>query len=510
MKVTFVDSKPAVVGMVDCLDYLPTQPPSLYLDIEGVRLSRHGSISLIQLLVSPQQHIYLIDVFVLKEAAFSTANDLGTTFRSILESAHVPKVFFDVRRDSDALFAHFQVSLQCVCDLQLLELAACPYLRERVSGLAACIERDAQLPCKDVAAWKATKQKGLFHFSPEHGGSYEVFNARPMLQDIVDYCTQDVVYLPVLWKVYNRKIFPKWMKKVMRESRERIVASQKATHELTGKERILSPWAKSAKSAKVKQQGSNDAGSPERKTVIASAQVAAIEAARKPPVTQPEKTTDSGPSAGPEAGLRRSARLAARQAPKATVGLEGATVGLQGPLSRLDISETKPIVHSARTPSSWTCVICSREMQQDQKENHIAGKQHIARVKQIPALQTSTPKGKPLQPTKGSKKSPQSGASAAKAVPRKTKREKTRDLGMNSKNRQAAVPQSQVIGQPYPTDHLILGFQGGAAPENHQYETLYDSYDVDYETLWPCDDVDYNACDKDCGWCGHCMDGVDI
>lgn len=501
MKVTFVESEPAVVDMINCLDHLPTQPPSLYLDIEGVRLSRRGSISLIQLLVSPQQHIYLIDVFVLKEAAFSTANDLGTTFRSILESAQVPKVFFDVRHDSDALFAHFQISLQCVHDLQLLELAACPYLRERISGLGACIERDAQLPRKDVAVWKATKQKGLSQFSPENGGSYEVFNSRPILQDIVDYCTQDVVYLPVLWQVYTRKISPKWMQKVMHESRERIVASQKESYELTGRERILSPWAKSAKSGREKQQGSNGAGSPERKTVTASAQIAAIETARKTAVTQTEKKTDSGPLAGPEAGLRRSVRLAARQVSKGTIGLEG-------PLSKLDLCENKsseagskekakPVVHCATSPSSWTCVICSRKMQQDQKEDHIAGKQHIARVKQTPALQTSTPKGKPLKPMNGSKKSPQSGFSAAKAAPQKKKRKNTQGPGI-TKDGQAAVPQIERMGQPYPPDQLFIGFQGGgAAPGNHQYETS-----------WSLDYGDYNACDKDCGWCGHCMDGL--
>ena len=509
MKVTLVDSEPAVVYLIDCLDHLPTQPPSLYLDIEGVRLSRQGSISLIQLFVCPRQHIYLIDVFVLKEAAFSTANGLGTTFGSILESAQVPKVFFDVRHDSDALFAHFQISLECVHDLQLLELATCPYLRERVSGLGACIERDAQLPRKAVAVWKATKQKGLSRFSPEHGGSYEVFNSRPMPQDIVDYCTQDVAYLPTLWKVYNRRISPKWMKKVMHESRERIVASQQASYELTGRERILSPWAKSAKSGRAKQQGGNGAGGPERKKVIAGAQLAAIEAAKKTEVTQTEKRkTYSRPSAGPEASL------ALRQFSKGTV--------LEGALSRLDFPKknkeeleagsrenTTHVEHFATSPSSWTCVTCSRTMQQDQKEDHIAGKQHIARVKRNAAFQTSAPKSKPVKPMKGSKKSPQSGDHAAKTAPRKTKSENTQGPG-RTKNWQAAVSQSQRIGQPYPPDQLFIGFQGGAAPGNHQYETLYDLDDVEYETSWPFENVDYNACDKDCGWCGHCMDGVDV
>lgn len=99
MEVSIVDSEPSVVALIDALDHLSTQPPSLYLDIEGVDLCRHGSISIIQIFVSPTSHVFLIDVFVLQEKAFCTSNRSGTNLRSILESAQVPKVFFDVRND---------------------------------------------------------------------------------------------------------------------------------------------------------------------------------------------------------------------------------------------------------------------------------------------------------------------------------------------------------------------------------------------------------------------------
>jgi len=35
----------------------------------------------------------------------------GTIAEVILESPDIPKVFFDVRNDSDALYSHFDVSL---------------------------------------------------------------------------------------------------------------------------------------------------------------------------------------------------------------------------------------------------------------------------------------------------------------------------------------------------------------------------------------------------------------
>lgn len=46
------------------------------------------------------------------------------SLQSILESPKTPKVFFDVRTDSDALFAQFGIKLAGIIDLQLMELAS--------------------------------------------------------------------------------------------------------------------------------------------------------------------------------------------------------------------------------------------------------------------------------------------------------------------------------------------------------------------------------------------------
>lgn len=53
---------------------------------------------------------------------------------------------------------------------------------------------------------EAVKTKGIQLFSPERGGSYEVFNERPIKEEIVDYCVQDVAYLPKLLDKYNGKL----------------------------------------------------------------------------------------------------------------------------------------------------------------------------------------------------------------------------------------------------------------------------------------------------------------
>jgi exonuclease 3'-5' domain-containing protein 1 len=72
-----VDHVPALLSLLDHLVHLITDPPSPYLDIYGVKLGRHGSISIISINLVPTKKVYLLDVNVLGNAAFSTANSKG-------------------------------------------------------------------------------------------------------------------------------------------------------------------------------------------------------------------------------------------------------------------------------------------------------------------------------------------------------------------------------------------------------------------------------------------------
>ena len=517
MEVTIVDSKPSVVSLIDQLEHIPTQPPSLYLDLEGVNLSRHGSISIVQLFVLPKNHVFLIDVFVLGEDAFSTSNGSETNLRSILESALVPKVFFDVRNDSDALFAHFQISLQGIQDIQLLENATRSYTKDRVVGLATCIERDAQLTREASTAWKTTKERGLLHFDPNFGGSYQVFNLRPMLREIIEYCTQDVVYLPPLWRTYTQKISKNWMRKVDDETKERVRDSQTASYEPHGRHKTQSPWAKPAKfdqgnrPTKIVTEGQGKKAIPPLTQKVAIKAEAAKETASR----QPKTKAKSQPSIGvvaPQLSANIAASKAAHKAPEMKADLEH-------PLSKIDIpirSKTKlggkshkntdSHLHPATIPSKWTCMTCGREMQEHQKADHLAGKQHIARVKRTASeppdatrdgSETATTKAGILGLTS------QMGETGTGPKTRHSRPKKAQGAATKNRNGQAAVPTSQERGLPYPPDYLFTGFGGSVVPRYYQYETA-SCVDDDYGNL------DYGLCDKDCGWCGHCMNGVDI
>ncbi|KAK4044745.1 ribonuclease H-like domain-containing protein [Parachaetomium inaequale] len=237
-----IDTATAMSALVDVLDGQPTSPPSLYMDVEGVNLSRHGTISILQVHVLPLRQTYLVDVHTLGDTAFLAASlTTGRTFKDILESTTVPKVFFDVRNDSDALYGNFQIRLAGIQDLQLMELATRSFPRRFVSGLAKCIEQAGLLSVVERRTWAATKERGRKLFAPELGGSYRVFNERPLPEEVRLYCVQDVHFLPRLWAHYAAKLTRTWEDKVREASRDRVALSQSPGFNGKGRHMAVAP-----------------------------------------------------------------------------------------------------------------------------------------------------------------------------------------------------------------------------------------------------------------------------
>ena len=239
---SLIDTKDAVTKLIDSLSDLPNAPPSLYIDLEGVYLSRHGTVSILQLLVSPKNHVYIIDICALQHQAFSTPGKNGQTLKTTLESSEIQKAFFDVRNDSDALYSHFGINLAGVQDIQLMELACRAGRKKFLNGLSKCIERDGMLTLSEKQRWKDIKDKGLRLFLPEHGGTYEVFNRRPLDDRIMSYCVQDVQFLARLWRIYYSKLTPRWREKVQAETKNRITSSQSQSFNGKGQHMALAPW----------------------------------------------------------------------------------------------------------------------------------------------------------------------------------------------------------------------------------------------------------------------------
>ncbi|KAK6591986.1 3 -5 exonuclease [Botrytis cinerea] len=239
---SFIQDADDVPAVVDTLLGLSASPPSIYVDLEGVNLSRQGTISILQIYVAPLDHTYLIDVHTMGGKTFSMVGTSGVSLKDILESVTIPKVFFDVRNDADALFSHFGIRLMGVKDLQLMELATRSWGRTYVSGLAKCIEYDAPMTGQEKRVWKAVKETGKRLFEPQLGGSYEIFNQRPLPVDVQKYCVQDVRFLPKLWELYNSRMTKDWAVRVDKAVIGRVREAQSATYQGHGPHKARGPW----------------------------------------------------------------------------------------------------------------------------------------------------------------------------------------------------------------------------------------------------------------------------
>ncbi|KAF7940741.1 uncharacterized protein EAE97_006927 [Botrytis byssoidea] len=229
--ISLTDTAEGIIELIDSLGHsdLPTSPPSVYIDLEGINVGRKGSIAILQVYILPVKKTFLVDVHNLRERAFSTPNSSGLTLKAILESEFIPKVIFDVRNDSDALYSHFGVKLQGVIDLQLMELATRSHSQKFLSGLGRCMDQDLVQTPEELEFRSAIKKRGVQLFAPEKGGRYEVFNDRPLDPAIVDYCVQDVQLMPQLWNIYNAKLTlmdKRWTTKIERETKARLLLSQ--------------------------------------------------------------------------------------------------------------------------------------------------------------------------------------------------------------------------------------------------------------------------------------------
>ena len=244
-----VDTEAAVADMVDSMLNLPIYPPSLYLDIEGLSLGRYGTISIVQAKVIPEGQVFLVDVTKLGHLAFDTAASTGVTFRSILENDQIPKVFFDVRNDSDALYANYSIKLAFVQDLQLMEMACRWRSKEYVMSLAKCIQFHVAMERDQRNEWFFTKEHGKHLLK---GGSHEIFNVRPISHRIIDYCVNDVEYMPDLWETYEALLESRyhpaeqilWKRRIQRESEARVNVALDKNFLPNGPGKTKGPWGR--------------------------------------------------------------------------------------------------------------------------------------------------------------------------------------------------------------------------------------------------------------------------
>ena len=243
IKSSLIDTPLKIANLLDAIHNLTTSPhtiPSLYLAAEGTRLSRHGTLAILQLFVPSLSHVYLIDVLVLGSLAFSTpSSSKGPTFtlQAVLESTNTLKVFFDVRNDSDALFSLHGIQLGGVIDLQLMELAARKDDdRAFVRSLQTCIFRHSRMTGEERDEWLSGKEKERELCKPG------VFDVRPLREEVCRFWVRDVLAMPELWAYYEKRLSKTWKGIVLQTSRERIADSQGPDYGGKGRKSARGPW----------------------------------------------------------------------------------------------------------------------------------------------------------------------------------------------------------------------------------------------------------------------------
>ncbi|KAK0260693.1 hypothetical protein LTS00_018167, partial [Friedmanniomyces endolithicus] len=107
-----------------------------------------------------------------------------------------------------------------------MELASWNFSKKNVNEMARCIERDITIPVVEGRRCQVVKDNGKHLFDPQQGGSYAVFDQRPLSKDIKEYCTQDVAFMPHLRDVYRRELCDAWGRTIEEETDGRIQLSQ--------------------------------------------------------------------------------------------------------------------------------------------------------------------------------------------------------------------------------------------------------------------------------------------
>lgn len=195
---SFVDSPASVEQLLNNLSALTKLRQPLYVDCKFTTFKGKNRISLLILSALPQNHVYIIDVHSLGEATFTVTGTDGQTLRTILESATLPKVFYDVGFKAFMLRHQFGIHLQCVEDIQVMNWASLPALPDFsfLEALRQCIIRDNHIQPSKKREWYGIYHAARNLYSPVNGGSSEVFNERPLNEIISAYCAQCLEYLP--------------------------------------------------------------------------------------------------------------------------------------------------------------------------------------------------------------------------------------------------------------------------------------------------------------------------
>lgn len=134
------------------------------------------------------------------------------------------------------MWALYHVGLAGVTDIQLLENASRAGDKTYIRGLDKSVQFDLRLGFMEINRWIRTKKEVQSLMSAD------VFAARPMGTKTVQYCVNDVTYLPDLHALYSRRIEGDWLARAMEENALRVAEAHSPGYEPQSPTKKLGPW----------------------------------------------------------------------------------------------------------------------------------------------------------------------------------------------------------------------------------------------------------------------------
>jgi exonuclease 3'-5' domain-containing protein 1 len=255
--VEVIDTQLSFHSMLDRIAILPTNPPSLFCDLEEeTNPGREGSTYTLWIYAVPTNTVYLVDV-LLPDGGDTLApriDEPEVSFKALFGSPAIPKVFFDVRKCSQLLFDLFRIDMGGVSDVQLMELGCRPgplsakrYLATLADCVANCsvssdVQKERQRAEQDIARLFDTREQE----------AADIADKGPLEMEMEQqYRLRDLIILPCLHGRYDKKLRrPKrmfWQAQVQQATEDRIKLSQapryKGGHDNSST--TLGPWSES-------------------------------------------------------------------------------------------------------------------------------------------------------------------------------------------------------------------------------------------------------------------------
>ena len=236
-EVVLVDDEDKLADMMDTIG----EPSRVNVDFEGIDLCKTGRVCLGQVHVAETDVVYVVD-FVSIDNPFKASEG---RLRRLFESDATTKVFFDPRNDIDAIANQYGVTgtTNVVC-LQVAELA---YRKSRgemtrfVHGLGRVMDSNLVLPWTKKSTVVDLKEAGRRLFAPERGGAYEVFEERPLREDLLLYAGADVYFFDNLYEMMFQKLPLGLQQKVINTSTKRLTEYLKPGYLAKGRHMAIAP-----------------------------------------------------------------------------------------------------------------------------------------------------------------------------------------------------------------------------------------------------------------------------